>query len=54
MFLRILLGTIGGFLIGALLTSGSDASAALLFSCLFGVYVGVMWGLWHKGVFDKK
>ena len=54
MFLRILLSTIGGFLIGCLLTSGDDYRTVILFSCLLGVYVGVMWGLWHKGVFDRK
>ena len=52
MFLRILLSTIGGFLIGCVLVS---RGVGIIFSsCLLGVYVGVMWGLWHKGVFDKK
>ena len=63
MFLRILLSTIGGFLISCLfcaltaLTSRIDDNATItivFFSCLLGIYVGVLWGLWHKGVFNKK
>ena len=60
MFLRILLSTMGSFLIALLfifarvfiLTDHPDPF--ILMSCLLGVYVGAMWGLSHKGVFNKK
>ncbi len=61
MFLRIFLSTVGGFLVACLFISVHIFISVedffepfILVSCLLGVYVGVMWGLWHKGVFDKK
>ena len=74
MFLRILLSTIGAFLIGLLLDSFAvgihsrsysssyrisfdlaDPSGRFIILFLFvGLFVGVVWGLWHKGIFDKK
>ena len=59
MFLRIFLSTIGSVLTACLFISTHlilflDIGPFVFFSCLLGVYVGVMWGLYHKGVFDKK